>query len=81
MLPIFLYSFTCTFWPKIRAVGRLISLIALMALFLNCSFNAHFVCYIFQFVYFHLQVDVIGQFLLNASVLHCVSKKTVPLDV
>ena len=34
----------------------------------NRSFNAHFVSYIFQFV-FRLQVDVVGPLLLNASLL------------
>ena len=32
-------------------------------------FNAHFVCYIFQNVSVHLQVDVVGPLLLNASLL------------
>jgi len=32
----------------------------------NRGFNAHFVCYFFQFV-FHLQLDVVGPLLLNAS--------------
>jgi len=32
------------------------------------GFNTHFVCYIFQFV-FHLEVDVVGPLLLNASLL------------
>ena len=34
----------------------------------NCGFNTDFVCYIFKFV-FHLQVDVVGPLLLNASLL------------
>jgi len=54
------------------AVKWLISLIALnYAIFfsrVNRGFNTHFVCYIFQFV-FHLQLDVIGPLLLNASLL------------
>jgi len=57
-----------------RAVEQLISLITLIAwlIFLKCinrGFNAHFVCYIFSLFVFHLQVDVVGPLLLNASLL------------
>jgi len=57
-----------------RAVEQLIFLIALIAwlIFFKCinrGFNAHFVCYIFSLFVFHLQVDVVGPLLLNASLL------------
>jgi len=34
---------------------------------INCGFNAHFVCEFFNLFVFHLQIDVVGPLLLNAS--------------
>jgi len=45
-----------------RAVKQLISLIV------SRSYNAHFLCYVFNLFVLYFQVDVVGPSLLNAIV-------------
>ena len=54
---------------RFRAVKQLISLI-MRLIFLIAVFNEHFVCYISIYLCcINLQTDVVGSFLLNASLL------------